>query len=44
MHIEEKSSSKGKEDSVVTSFSRKDSEGVLAHKNDPMMIKVKIWD
>lgn len=44
MHIEEKSSLEGKGDLVVISFSRKDSKGVLAQKNDPMVIKVQIRD
>lgn len=44
MHIEQKSLLDRKEDSVVINFSRKDSEGVLAHENDPMVIKVHICD
>lgn len=44
MHIEQKLSSEEKENSIMISFSRRDSEGVLAHENDPMLIKVHIRD
>ena len=44
MHIRQNPLLEEDENSIVTSFSRKDVEGVLAHKNDPMVIKVQIHD
>lgn len=44
MHIEQKPPSERKEDPIVISFSRRDLGGVLAQKNDPMVIKVHIRD
>lgn len=40
MYVSQNPSSEKEEKTVVIGFSKRDSEGVLAHKNDPMVIKV----
>lgn len=44
MHVRQKSPSEEEENPTIINFSRKDVEGVLAHENDLMVIKVKIRD
>lgn len=40
MHVRQKLSSKEEEKLTIINFSRRDAERVLAHRNDPMVIKV----
>lgn len=44
MHVSQNPPSVREEKPIIIGFSRQDSEGVIAHENDSMVIKVQIHD
>ena len=44
MHVEQRMTDESDDNPDIVTFSKKDAAGVLAHDNDPMVIKVQIRD